>query len=120
MGGGVFVSESPGSTIERSTIAGNTATYTSGGGSGGGGINNLAALTLTNSTVSGNTTGGARGAGIVTGGNKLTAISNSTFADNGGSANIFAGSSGEPDDDPAQHDRRRPAPQRDAETARRR
>jgi hypothetical protein len=96
-GGGVFISEtSAGATIERSTIARNTATYTSGGGPGGGGIYNLSALTLTNSTVSGNTTGGARGAGIVTGGTKLTAISNSTFADNGGSANVYAGSSGNP------------------------
>jgi hypothetical protein len=96
-GGGVYLAGTAGSSaIERSTIAGNAALYTSGGGNGGGGINNMTALTIDTSTVSGNTTGGSRGAGLVTGGNMLTAIVNSTFADNGGSGNIFAGSSGDP------------------------
>jgi hypothetical protein len=94
-GGGVYVAAGT-ATISRSTISGNTARYTSGGGSGGGGIYNLAALTVVNSTVSGNATGGSRGGGIVTGGNELTTIANSTFADNAGSANVYHGSSGQP------------------------
>lgn len=96
IGGGVYLAGTGSSTIERSTIAGNAALYAGGGGDGGGGINNMTALRIDTSTVSGNTTGGSRGAGLVTGGNMLTTIVNSTFADNGGSANIFAGSSGDP------------------------
>lgn len=97
VGGGLYLAGEVGpTTIERSTIAGNTATEASGGSPGGGGILNLAALTVSNSTISGNSTAGGRGAGIVTGGEKLTSLVNSTIADNSGEANIFAGSSGEP------------------------
>lgn len=95
-GGGLYVAAGT-ATVERSTIHGNTAVYASGGGAGGGGIYNLAALTITNSTVSGNVTHGSRGAGIVTGGAQLTTIANSTFADNSGNANLYHGSSGDPE-----------------------